>query len=192
METTTIRAALAAICVAAISQSFGAIRAATPTVWKGKPDSWQMRRHAEKMQQAAAGGVKVVFICDSITNGWEQKGRGPEQLKKYFSEGDWKMLNLGYSADRTEHVLWRLDNGELDGYEAKCILLMIGTNNAGHFKKFSDEPPADTILGIREILKKIRAKQPKAKVVLTAIFPRGANENDPLRLRSDVVNREIR
>ena len=183
---------IAVAAVLAAGTSFGAIRAVMPTDWNGKPGSWQMKRHAEKMRQAAAGGVKVVFIGDSITNGWEQKGRGPEQLKKYFSKGDWKMLNLGYSADRTEHVLWRLDNGELDGYEAKCILLMIGTNNTGHFKKFSDEPPADTILGIREILKKIRAKQPKAKVVLTAIFPRGANENDPFRLRNDAVNREIR
>ena len=176
----------------AAGTSFGAIRAVTPTNWNGRPDSWQMKRHAEKMRQSAAGGVKVVFIGDSITNGWEQKGRGPEQLEKYFSKGDWKMLNLGYSADRTEHVLWRLDNGELDGYEAKCVLLMIGTNNTGHFEKFSDEPPADTILGIREILKKIRAKQPKAKVVLTAIFPRGANECDQFRLRNDVVNREVR
>ena len=61
----------------AAGTSFGAIRAVTPTDWNGKPGSWQMKRHAEKMRQAAAGGVKVVFIGDSITNGWEQKGRGP-------------------------------------------------------------------------------------------------------------------
>ena len=170
----------------------GAIRAVTPTAWNGKPDCWQMRRHAKKVKQAAAGDAKVVFIGDSITNGWEMKGRGAKQLKKHFSEGDWKMLNLGYNADRTEHVLWRLDHGELDGYEAKCILLMIGTNNAGRFRKFLDEPPADTILGIREILKKIQEKQPNAVVVLTAIFPRGANDNDLIRLRNDVVNREVR
>ena len=176
----------------AAGTSFGALRAVSHDQWGGKPDSWQMKRHAEKMSVVTNGGAKVVFIGDSITNGWEQKGRGPAQLKKYFSEGDWKMLNLGTSADRTEHVLWRLDNGELDGYEAKCVLLMIGTNNSGHFKNFSDEPPSDTILGIREILKKIRAKQPKTKVVLTAIFPRGASENDQFRLRNDVVNRAIR
>ena len=131
---------IAVAALLAAGTSFGAIRAVTPTVWNGKPDCWQMKRHAEKMRQAAAGGVKVVFIGDSITNGWEQKGRGPEQLEKYFSRGDWKMLNLGYSADRTEHVLWRLDNGELDGYEAKCILLMIGTNNSGHFFRDPGRP----------------------------------------------------
>ena len=169
---------------------FGAIRAVTPTAWNGKPDCWQQKRHAEKMAEVAKGGAKVVFIGDSITHFWESKGK--EQKKKYFSEGDWKMLDLGTSGDRTEHVLWRLDHGELDGYEAKCVLLMIGTNNSGHFRNFADETPMDTILGIRDILKKIRAKQPKAKVVLTAIFPRGGSENDPYRLRNDAVNREIR
>ncbi len=181
---------IAVAALLAAGTVFGAIRAVTPTAWNGKPDCWQLKRHAEKMASVKSGGAKVVFIGDSITHFWESKGKA--QQKKYFSEGDWKMLDLGTSGDRTEHVLWRLDHGELDGYEAKCVLLMIGTNNSGHFKKFADETPMDTILGIRDILKKIRAKQPKAKVVLTAIFPRGANENDPYRLRNDAVNREIR
>ena len=112
-------------------------------------------------------------------------------MNKYYSEGDWKMLNLGTSADRTEHVLWRInEGGELDGYEAKCVVLMIGTNNSGHFP-IDKEPPADTILGIREILKTIREKQPKATVVLMGIFPRGENRNDQARIRNEVVNREI-
>ena len=174
---------IAVAAALAAGTAFGAIRAVTPADRSGK-------RHDAKLAEVAKGGAKVVFIGDSITHFWESKGK--EQQQKYFSEGDWKMLDLGTSGDRTEHVLWRLDHGELDGYEAKCVLLMIGTNNSGHFKKFSDETPMDTILGIREILKKIRAKQPKAKVVLTAIFPRGANENDPCRVRNDAVNREIR
>ena len=95
-----------------VGTSFGAIRAVTPTAWNGKPDCWQMKRHQEKMAEVAKGGAKVVFIGDSITHFWETHGK--EQLKKYFSKGDLKMLDLGTSADRTEHVLWRLDNGELD------------------------------------------------------------------------------
>lgn len=170
--------------------SFGAIRAVTPTAWNGKPDCWQMKRHQSKMESVKAGGAKIVFIGDSITHFWESKGK--EQLGKYFPNGDMKMLNLGTSADRTEHVLWRLNNGELDGYEAKCVLLMIGSNNAGHFKNFADETPMDTIVGIRTILRKIREKQPNAIIVLTAIFPRGASENDSVRMRNDAVNKEIR
>ena len=182
--------AAAVAAAAAVQTAFGAIRAASPAAWDGNSGGWQRKRHAEKMAEVAKGGAKVVFVGDSITHNWESRGK--RQLKKYFSKGDWKMLNLGTGGDRTEHVLWRIDNGELDGYEAKCVLLMIGTNNTGHFKKFSDETPMDTIIGIHEILKKIRARQPNAIVVLTAIFPRGAGENDPFRVRNDAVNREIK
>ena len=97
--------------------AFGAIRAVTPTAWNGKPDCWQMKRHQQKMESVKKGGAKVVFIGDSITHFWESESKGKEQLGKYFSDGDMKMLDLGTSADRTEHVLWRLNNGELDGYD---------------------------------------------------------------------------
>ena len=171
------------------AQVFGAIRAVTPVAWDGNAKCWQMGRHAQKMKEIAAGGAPVVFIGDSITHFWEGNGRAT--WERYFAKGPRRALNLGTSADRTEHVLWRLTaGGELDGYEAKCILLMIGTNNSGHFP-FAQEPPVDTVLGIREILNVIRAKQPKARVILTAIFPRGGGPADGCRRRNDVVNKEI-
>ena len=191
MKTTIpCRARIAALSVViAVSSSFGAIRAVTPAAWNGDPGCWQMKRHQEKMAAVASGGAKVVFIGDSITHFWESHGKS--QWAKYFAEGPRKALNLGTSADRTEHVLWRItEGGELDGYEAKCILLMIGTNNSGHWS-FADEPPVDTILGIREILRVIAEKQPNARTILTAIFPRGAAPGDQCRLRNDVVNKEI-
>ena len=174
----------------ACAASFGAIRAVTPTAWNGDPNCWQMKRHNEKLAFIATNrDAQVVFIGDSITHFWETNGRA--QWTKYFAEGPRKAIDLGTSADRTEHVLWRLTEGkELDGYEAKCILLMIGTNNSGHFP-FAKEPPLDTICGIREILRVIREKQPKARVILTSIFPRGADANDACRRRNDVVNKEI-
>lgn len=178
-----VLAALSSAC------SFGAIRALTHDPWGGDPKSWKMGRHLEKMVTVTNGGAKVVFVGDSITQLWESNGR--EQLRKYFSEGDMKMLDLGTSGDRTEHVLWRInEGGELDGYEAKCVLLMIGTNNTGHFT-FDQEPPCDTILGVREILNTIRQKQPKAVIVLQAIFPRGRGVADEHRQRNDIVNREL-
>ncbi len=183
------KAVLTIILALCAASAFATIRAVSHDMYGGKTNSWQISRHAEKMNTVTNGGAKVVFIGDSITHFWESNGKA--QLAKFYSEGDMKMLDLGISADRTEHVLWRLnEGGELDGYEAKCILLMIGTNNTGHFP-IAKEAPGDTILGIREILKTIRAKQPKATVVLTAIFPRGATADDPLRLRNDVVNKEI-
>ena len=173
----------------ACAASFGAIRAVTPTAWDGNPNCWQMKRHHEKMAVVTNGGAKVVFIGDSITHFWETNGG--TQWRKYFAEGPRKALDLGTSADRTEHVLWRLTEGrELDGYEAKVILLMIGTNNSGHFP-FEKEPPIDTICGIREILRVIAEKQPNARTILTAIFPRGADANDAYRRRNDVVNKAI-
>ena len=188
---TNIRLSQMAAGVLAFSalSSFGAIRAVTPTAWNGDPNCWQMKRHHEKMAAVTNGGAKVVFIGDSITHFWETNGKA--QLSKFFADGDLKMLDLGTSADRTEHVLWRLTEGrELDGYEAKVVCLMIGTNNSGHFK-FAEEPPTDAILGIREIVRTIRAKQPNAKLVLTPIFPRGADANDACRRRNEVVNKEI-
>ena len=171
------------------SSSYAAIRAVTPTAWNGDPECWQMKRHNAKLKEVAAGGAPVVFIGDSITHFWE--GAGQQVWQKFFADGPRRAINLGTSADRTEHVLWRLtEGGELDGYEAKCVLLMIGTNNSGHFP-FDKEPPVDTILGIREILRVIAEKQPKARIILTSIFPRGANANDACRRRNDVVNREI-
>ena len=180
---------IAGLCALSIASASAAIRAVTPAAWNGDPGCWQMKRHAEKMAAVAAGGAKVVFIGDSITHFWESHGKS--QWKKYFADGRRRALNLGTSADRTEHVLWRLkEGGELDGYEAKCILLMIGTNNSGHFP-LEKEPPVDTILGVREILNVIAEKQPNARTILTSIFPRGADANDPVRRRNDVVNKEI-
>ena len=190
MKTSAIAMVAAWVVAVVATGAQGAIRAVTPQAWDVDPDGWKMKRHVEKMGVVTNGGAKVVFIGDSITHGWEWEAAGKAVFEKYYSEGEYKAIDLGVSADRTEHVLWRLDNGDLDGYEAKCIVLMIGTNNTGRFP-FADEPPVDTILGIRAILEKIRAKQPKATIVLLPIFPRGAGPDDPLRLRNDVVNREI-
>lgn len=165
------------------------LRALTPCVSDSKwAKGWWEKRHQDKLKAIQAGGAEVVFIGDSITHGWE--GAGAAVWNRFFKSGKRRALNLGYSADRTEHVLWRLTHGELDGYKAKCILLMIGSNNTGHFP-FEEEPPVDTILGIREILRVIAEKQPDARVVLTSIFPRGRDAQDALRRRNDVVNKEI-
>ena len=103
---------LAVAALFAAGTVFGAIRAVTPTAWNGKPDCWQQKRHAEKMASVKSGGAKVVFIGDSITHFWEGAGKGTWQ--KFFADGKYRALNLGTSADRTEHVLWRLtEEGKL-------------------------------------------------------------------------------
>ena len=180
----------ATISLFAILPATADIRAITPTAWEnGKPDSWQMKRHEGKLKEIGTTGAPVVFIGDSITHGWETSGK--EVWAKHFADGPRRAINLGYGADRTEHVLWRITEGrELDGYEAKCIVLMIGTNNTGHFP-FDKEPPVDTYFGVREILRVIAEKQPKARTILMAIFPRGPAADDPLRKRNNTVNDEL-
>ena len=123
------------------------------------------------------------MVGDSITHRWERKGgEGLElfaQLKKTY-----RILNLGYGGDRTQHVIWRLENGELEGYTAKMFTVMIGTNNR--------EPVADIAAGVKRILDDIRTKHPESKIVLMPIFPRGGRADDPKRLANEKVNALIK
>ena len=159
----------------------------TPEPQSKDPNSWWQKRFAEKQELVKKGGSEVVFIGDSITHGLE----GSEVWKTKLAVAPYNALNLGFSGDRTEHVLWRLDHGELDGYKAKVIVLLIGTNNTGHRSR-ADETPVDTIIGINEVIRKIRWKQPQAKIILHPIFPRGEKPTDELRVRNEVVNNSIR
>ena len=121
--------------------------------------------------RAAAGDVDVIFLGDSITQGWE--GKGAKVWEKYFTP--LKAMNAGIGGDRTEHVLWRLDNGNIKGITPKVAVVMIGTNNSR--TNTSEQIAA----GITAIVDKLRAKLPDTKVLLLAIFPRGVDGNDPLR-----------
>jgi len=148
--------------------------------------NWWLPRVERNIAQAKQGGWELVFLGDSITDFWQNRGK--EVWDKYFAP--YKALNLGISADRTEHVLWRLDKGELDGVNPKLIVLMIGTNNNGH-RPADKESTADTVAGIRAILDKLAQKAPQSKVLLLAIFPRGATPQDGCRVRNEAVNAEI-
>lgn len=172
---------LLAACVA--GSVFAQQLSTTPAPQTAK---WWQPRFEQKQALAKQGGWELVFIGDSITHGWENGGKAVWQ--EHF--GAYKALNLGYSADRTEHVLWRLDNGELEGYQPKLFVIMIGTNNNGH-RKPQQESTADTVAGIQAILGRLEKKDPQSKVLLLAIFPRGATPQDALRVRNEAVNAEI-
>jgi len=124
-----------------------------------------------------------VFMGDSITHGWERKG------KAAFSEhfAGIPILNIATSGDRTENTIWVIDHVNWDQVNAKVAMLMIGTNNTGH-RSEDKESPEDTAAGIKVILEKLKEKTPDTKILLLAIFPRGATEEDPRRVRNDKVN----
>jgi len=132
-------------------------------------DGGWMQRHNEINKRTQEGDIDLIFIGDSITQGWNDN----EIWKKYY--GNRKAANLGISGDRTEHVLWRLDHGNIDGISPKVAVLMIGTNNSGG-KEYSAEDIGE---GIRAIVAKLRDKLPKTKVLILAIFPRGEKPNPP-------------
>lgn len=123
-----------------------------------------------------AGNIDLVFVGDSITDHW--RGFGKVTWQKDFAP--LKALNLGIGGDRTQHVLWRLQNGELEGYKAKAFVVMIGTNN-GH------DSAESVALGVQAILKEIQTRQPQAKILLLGIFPRGDKPN-PARAKNDAAN----
>lgn len=158
-----------------------------PVPQSDDPNGWWQKRFAEKQALVKAGGSEVVFIGDSITQGLD----GSEVWEKVFAAEPFKALNLGFSGDRTEHVLWRINHGELDGYKAKAIVLMIGTNNTGH-RPYELETPVDTLSGISEVIQRIRERQPQATIVLHPILPRGESPDDPLRKRNDEINESLK
>ena len=181
---------LFAVIAALTAGNAFALRATDPVEPTGNwQKTWWPKRFAEKLELAKAGGAPVVFLGDSITHNWERHGK--DVWAKHFADGELRALYLGVGADRTEHVLWRIDHGHFDGYEAKAIVLMIGTNNTGHFP-LAKEKPEDTVEGIKAIIDRLRAKQPGAKIILSAIFPRGEKPDDKNRLRNNTVNGEIR
>jgi lysophospholipase L1-like esterase len=128
-------------------------------------------RQAQVLQRAKAapGEYDIEFIGDSITQGWEGAGKNvwQELGAKY------KVINMGVSGDRTEHVLWRFAQGQLDGIKAKVAVVMIGTNNSNKNKDGTDTYSTSEILeGITAIVNEIRRRQPDTKILLLGIFPR--------------------
>ncbi|MFO0981420.1 MAG: platelet-activating factor acetylhydrolase IB subunit [Planctomycetota bacterium] len=147
-----------------------------------RPDDWWQARQASMNQRVKQGDVGLLFIGDSITQGWE--GDGKEVWAKHYAAR--KAVNLGISGDRTQHVLWRLDHGNVDGIKPRAAVVMIGTNNSNG----ADNTAAEIADGIGAIVKKLREKLPETKVLVLAIFPRGERPN-PQRDKLTEVNRLV-
>lgn len=137
-----------------------------------------MQRHEAMNARAAMGNVDLVFIGDSITQGWE--GAGKKVWEEFY--GNRNAVNLGIGGDRTQHVIWRLDHGNLEGISPKLAVVMIGTNNSG------DNQPEEIADGIQRIVEQIKEKTPETEILLLGIFPRGATPDDPRRQVNERTN----
>ena len=126
---------------------------------------WWDIRHKRVLRQVKKGNVDLIFIGDSITHGWEKRGK--QIWGKYYAARN--AVNMGFNGDRTQNVLWRLNHGEIDGISPKLAVLMIGTNNSNQDGNTAEEI-AD---GIKAICWKMQQKLPKTKILILAIFPRG-------------------
>jgi len=149
---------------------------------KTRPGNW-MQRHEGYLKEVKEkeGNVDLLFVGDSITDGWHGGG------KKAWAEA-WeplKAFNIGIGGDRTQHVIWRLQNGEVAGIKPKLAVLMIGTNNLGG--NTNDE----IVAGITACVKEIQKQLPSTKVLLLAVFPRGEKADNPSRARIKTINEQI-
>ena len=147
--------------------------------WHKKP--W-LQRHEAINARVKKGNVDLLLIGDSITHWWDKAGK--EIWDDYY--GKRNAVNLAISGDRTEHVLWRLENGNIDGISPKLAVLMIGTNN------HMSSPPHYTAGDIRLIVRLLRSRLPSTKVLLLGIFPRGGDDDDSARQTNMEVNSLIR
>jgi lysophospholipase L1-like esterase len=154
-------------------------------------DANWMKRHEAFVAIAKKGSVDVLFLGDSITDAWGGEGHGAKAAGAQIFEKEFlplKAANFGIGGDRTQHVLWRLQNGEFDGIKPKVVMLMIGTNNSNG-KDNTAEEIAD---GIKAIVQEIRKRSPQTKVLLLGVFPRGEKPNaqrDKLKQVNTIISK---
>ena len=158
-----------------------ALAAAIPTRAYGQntaiiPTPFQEERHQAFVEEARRGGIECLLMGDSITDWWRRAG-----LPVYEAEfADLDCANVGIAGDRTQGVLWRMQNGELEGYSPKAVMLMIGTNNLSARNR-TPNTPAEIAMGIATIVNTFRVTFPETKVMLLGVFPRGAEPTNPYR-----------
>src|SRR5215813_10436708 len=127
--------------------------------------------HEQLLAKARHGGIDVYFLGDSITRRWGATDY-PEFLANWKQNFyGWNAANFGWGGDTTQNILWRLENGELDGVNPKIIVILAGTNNVGRAAG-DDSKVAGVTKGIKALVDLCRKKAPRATIILTAIFPR--------------------
>lgn len=132
-----------------------------------RSDPNSLAAHQQLLEKAKKGGVDIYFEGDSIVRRWGATDY-PELLANWKQNFfGWNAGDFGWGADRTQNILWRLENGELDGVNPKVIVLLAGTNNVG-----GGAQADDVVRGVQAIVKTMQAKAPGATIIVTAIFPR--------------------
>ena len=152
-----------------------------------KNAEWWQKTQQEINEDVASTDVELLFVGDSIIhwfkkmNWMKDEDCGQVVWEKYYAPRN--AVNTGIMADKTQHVLWRLMHGNLEGIDPELAVVMIGTNNTG-----SQETPEQTADGIQAIIEYIHQESPDTEILLLAIFPRGKKIDDKKREQNDKVN----
>lgn len=144
-------------------------------------EPFAMNRHEDFLAMAMRGNIDLLFMGDSITDWWARDG--DVLWNEHFAPLG--AANFGIAGDTTQGVLWRVRNGELEGFEARLIVHMLGTNNINRNEN------ADIVAGNAAIVSEYRARQPQAQVLLLGVFPRGAEADTPIRASIAEINRGL-
>ncbi len=156
-----------------------------------RTDANSLVAHSQLLAKAKQGGIDVYFEGDSITRRWGALDY-PDLLanwkRNFFG---WNAADFGWGGDKTQNILWRLDNGELDGVNPKVVVLLAGTNNMGDqlTHENADTKADDITRGLQAILRVIQMKAPTATVIVMGIFPR--NDNMALMPIIDRINGKL-
>lgn len=153
-----------------------------------RTDANSLVAHSQLLAKAKRGGIDVYFEGDSITRRWGATDY-PNLLANWKQNFlGWNTADFGWGADKTQNILWRLENGELDGVNPKVVVLLAGTNNVGDRSSTGSVPAraSEITEGLQAILHVIRAKAPQATIIIMGIFPR--NDNMALMPIIDSVN----
>ncbi|KQQ32038.1 mucin-desulfating sulfatase [Duganella sp. Leaf126] len=134
----------------------------------------------EDLEVAESRKVDLLFVGDSITEGWNKK-----VWDKSF--GKWKTANFGIGGDHTGNVLWRLDHGQADKLSPKLVVLTIGVNNFFHCQA----NPEQVFEGVKAVVTKLRTIYPNARILLNAVLPYAQSASDPKRAEVIELNRMI-
>ncbi len=154
-----------------------AVRTSTPV--PKLEERWQ-QNHAHLVKSAHDGKIKIAFFGDSITHYWVETG-GELWKSALLPLG---AANFGIGGDKCEHILWRLQNGELEGMKPAVVVLMAGTNNLWEYEL----KPTEIASGIATCLETIRKLQPQAKILLMGVIPQGRQPTDQMRQKIKDIN----
>ena len=161
-----------------------------------KTDAWWVARHAELVHRAKAGPAPLLFLGDSIMQGWNCRlmlgkpegahdGAGRDLWDKLYAPRNAADQSVG--GDGIQHLLWRItDGGEIDGLAPKVIVLLIGTNNLG-----GKDSPERVAEGVGQVVGVLQSRVPNAKILVLGIFPRGEKASDPFRAKIAATNQFI-